>query len=313
MKKYSVLLVMLGAMLWGTDSLFRRPLTEALSPVTIVFLEHCVLCLVLVPVLYRAIAVVRHLSVKEWASLAFIAVGGSVAATSLFTLSIKYGNPSVTVLLQKTQPIMATFLACWLLKERPGRWFWLCLPPALCGAYLISTVDWRSGFALDAAPPMSVVSALGASALWGASTVFGRYAVARMPALTVTALRFVLALPVLAVMYLLQPAALQQLPQSMPAQTSVVVMALVPGLAALVIYYRGLQTTLASIASIAELAFPVTAVVANWLFLDIHLTAMQLLGGTILIMSVTILTWLNSRIEGVAVQPEPVSASAQGS
>jgi drug/metabolite transporter (DMT)-like permease len=308
MKRYSVLLVMLGAMLWGTDSLFRRPLTQDLSPVTIVFLEHCVLCVVLIPVLVRARAVVRQFNAREWTSLAFIAIGGSVAATSLFTLSIKYGNPSVTVLLQKTQPVLATLLACWLLKERPGRWFWLCLPAALCGAYLISISDWRAGFTLDAGPPMSIVSALGAAGLWGASTVFGRYVAARMPALTLTALRFLIALPVLAAMYLLQPAALRRLPLTVTSQTSVVVMALIPGLAALVIYYKGLQTTLASIASIAELAFPVTAIVANWFLLDIHLTTMQFLGGTILISSVTVLTWLNSQAENRAAR-RPRTAS----
>ena len=38
-------------------------------------------------------------------------------------------------------------------------------------------------------------------------------------------------------------------------------LALVPGLAALLIYYRGLQSTPAARATIAELAFPITAAV----------------------------------------------------
>ncbi|HYK90285.1 MAG TPA: DMT family transporter, partial [Acidobacteriota bacterium] len=230
MKKYSILLVILGSMLWGTDSLFRRPLTQELSPVTIVFLEHCVLCIVLIPVFLRAKSVVLHLAGREWLSLAFIAAGGSVAATSLFTFSIKYGNPSVTVLLQKTQPVLTILLARWLLRERPGRWFWYWVPPALCGAYLISNPDWRAGVAIQAGQMMSIIAALGASALWGASTVFGRFVAARLPALTLTGLRFLLALPVLAAAFYLQPVELQHLPSTFTSWAAVTAMALLPGL-----------------------------------------------------------------------------------
>ena len=72
-------------------------------------------------------------------------------------------------------------------------------------------------------------------------------------------------------------------------------MALIPGLAALLLYYAGLRSTKASLASIGELAFPVTAVIANWLLLDIRLTPSQLLGGIILVTSVTLLTLLQHR------------------
>ncbi len=282
-------------MLWGTDSLFRRPLTQELSPVTIVFLEHCILCLVTVPVLLRAKPVIAHLGARDWLSLVFIAVGGSVAATSLFTFSIKYGNPSVTVLLQKTQPVLTLLLARWLLGERPGKWLWYWMPPALCGAYLISAADWRAGLTLEADHLPSIAAALGASTLWGASTVFGRYVAARMPALILTGLRFFFALPVLAAMFWLQPTELRHLPATLPAWASVTAMALLPGLAALVLYYRGLQSTYASLASVGELAFPITAVTANWFLLDVHLAALQLFGGAILVTCVTALTYLNSR------------------
>src|SRR6266498_724118 len=133
-------------MLWGTDSLFRRPLSGELSPITIVLLEHCILSVVLLPFLLQGRKEMLHFSARDWISLAVIAVGGSVAATSLFTYSIKYGNPSVTVLLQKTQPIFTILLARIILRERPGAWFWRCLIPAIAGAYLLSAQDWRAGF-----------------------------------------------------------------------------------------------------------------------------------------------------------------------
>jgi drug/metabolite transporter (DMT)-like permease len=295
MNRYGILLVVLGAILWGTDSLFRRPLTQNLSPLTIVFLEHVILVLVMLPLLARERKELAKLTHKDWISLIFIAVGGSVIATSLFTFAIKYGNPSVTVLLQKTQPFFTIFLARWFLSERPGRWFWFLLAPTLCGAYFVATPDWRAGFSIDPRQPACLLAALGASLLWGASTVFGRYIVTRLPVLVLTGLRFALALPVLAVIYFFQGQDSRHLPATLHSMTSVVVMALIPGLVAMICYYRGLQTTIASLASIGELAFPVTAVATNWFILGIRLAPSQFAGGALLITSVTALTYLHGR------------------
>jgi len=292
MKKYGILLVVLGSILWGTDSLFRRPLTQHLSPVTIVFLEHAILVLVTLPLLARARKELARLNQRDWISLIFIAIGGSVGATSLFTFAIKYGNPSVTVLLQKTQPFFTVFLARWFLAEKPGKWFWILLPAALSGAYLVATPDWRAGFAIDARLSVCILAAIGASCLWGASTVFGRYIVAKLPVPVLTGLRFALALPVLTVLYLLQKQENRQLPTTLHLATAVAAMAIIPGLIALICYYKGLQSTLASFASFGELAFPLTAVATNWLVLGIGLAPSQTLGGLLLIASVSILTFL---------------------
>jgi drug/metabolite transporter, DME family len=294
-KRYGILFIVLGSMLWGTDTLFRRSLTTALSPVTIVLLEHCVLVLVTLPLVLREGARIRALVRSEWGALIGIAAGGSVIATSLFTYSIKYGNPTVAVLLQKTQPILTLAMARWLLGERPKGWLWPWVAPAIAGAYLVSVPDWREGFGPQPGQLLAVLAALGASLLWGASTVFGRYVANRLPAFALTGLRFTLALPILAVVWALEPAAARNLPEGADAWGSLVAMALVPGLAALVVYYRGLRSTPASIACMGELAFPLTAVATNWLVLGIGLTASQVFGGFVLVGSVTALTYLNAR------------------
>jgi drug/metabolite transporter (DMT)-like permease len=279
----SILLVILGALLWGTDSLFRRPLSRGLSPVTIVFLEHVILALVVLAVVVRGRTELRLLGRREWAALLVIAVGGSVLATSLFTYAIKYGNPSVTVLLQKTQPLFAIALARVVLNERPARRFWYWLAPALAGASLLSIPGGRTGLHFDVEQPAPLAAALGAAWLWGSCTVFGRFVVGRMSSVLLTSLRFVLALPVLALMYGLQPAESQTLPASASDVATLVGMALIPGLAALLLYYRGLRHTIASVASLGELAFPVTAVATNWFFLDVRLSGTQLLGAVLLL------------------------------
>jgi drug/metabolite transporter (DMT)-like permease len=295
LKKYSALLVVLGSALWGTDALFRRPLTGVLSPVTIVLLEHFVLSLVTLPVVTKLRREFLCLNRRDYASLLVIALGGSVAATVLFTFAMKYGNPTVVILLQKTQPLCTVLLARAILGERPAKWFWPWFMAAMAGSYLVSAPDWHAGLGQNPGHPMVVLSAIGAAVLWGSATVCGRYLVSKISTPFLTSLRFIFALPALAILYWLQPARQQGLPSGLSPICSVVAMALIPGLAALLLYYKGLQSTTATLASVCELAFPVTAVAVNWLVLDVRLSGGQFLGSSVLVASVTILACLNPR------------------
>lgn len=295
MKKNSALLVIGGSALWGTDALFRRPLTGFLSPVTIVLLEHCVLAVAVFPMLLACRAEFRRLKGRDYALLLFVALGGSVAATSLFTFAIKYGNPSAIVLLQKTQPLFTVLLARLILAERPARWFWPWFAAAIAGAYLISDPDWSGSLDLNPGHPAIVLSALGAAGLWGSATVCGRYLVSRISTPFLTALRCVLALPALLILYGLQPELQRALPSRLAPVAGITAMALVAGLAALLLYYKGLKSTSASMASVCELSFPITAVVLNWLVLKVSLSGMQLAGSAILVAAVTVMAFLNAR------------------
>ena len=63
---------------------------------------------------------------------------------------------------------------------------------------------------------------------------------------------------------------------------SLAALALVPGLLGLLAYYRGLQRTPASLAVIAELSFPATAILLNWLVLGARISPAQLAGFVLL-------------------------------
>jgi drug/metabolite transporter (DMT)-like permease len=73
----------------------------------------------------------------------------------------------------------------------------------------------------------------------------------------------------------------------------ILALALVPGLVALLLYYRGLRTTPAAAATLAELAFPFTALVVNAVAFDTVLTATQLAGAALLAGTVVALTFAN--------------------
>jgi drug/metabolite transporter (DMT)-like permease len=294
LNRYSALLVILGSALWGTDAVFRRPLTASLSPVTIVFLEHCVLALVTIPVVLKLRSQFQRLGKRDYAALLVIAIGGSVVASVLFTFAIKYGNPTAVILLQKTQPLFTVLLAYVVLGERPTRWFWPWFAVAMAGATLISLPDRHSGFPTIHELPATSLCAIGAAILWSSATVCGRYIVPIISTPFLTSLRFILALPALAILYALQAPQARRVPTDLYSVLTVIEMALIPGLLALFLYYKGLRSTTAWLASVCELASPITAIVVNWLVLNTMLSAIQFVGSALLVASVTIVVILNS-------------------
>lgn len=292
---FGVLLVALGAALWGTDGVLRVPLLEKMSPPAIVFAEHLALLLYSVPAVLIGRRAFRGFGAGQWGALLVIGWGGSALATLLFTAAFAVGNPTVAILLQKTQPVFAVVLASLLLRERPGPPYWASFAVAMVGAYLISFGDLRPFTELKPAELLTAVFALGAALLWGSSTVLGRFVLHDLPFHTLTGARLLLALPPLTVVVAFGSGFGGVAEGLSAAPANVVLLALLPGLLALLLYYRGLTATRASYATLAELAFPATAVVLNWAFLGVGVSANQALGFVLLWGSVLALGYLNAR------------------
>ena len=297
----SILLVAVGAAMWGTDGILRVPLLEVASPSQIVLLEHLVLLLYSVPAVVLGWRFFRGLGATQWVALLVIGWGGSALATLLFTTAFAVGNPTVVILLQKTQPLFAIALAAILLRERLGWAYWPCFAVAMVGAYLISFGDLGPFRVLTSADALAAALALGAALLWGSSTVLGRLVLKDLPFHALTGARLLLAVPLLAGIVVAQGAIGGLVSGFAAAPGRVVLLALIPGLLALLLYYRGLTGTRASYATLAELAFPATAVVLNWTFLGIGVSANQLLGFVLLWGAVFMLGYLNAK----APAPDP--------
>ncbi|CAN5902333.1 DMT family transporter [soil metagenome] len=280
-----VALVGLAAALWGTDGLFRRGLALELPAATVVAWEHAILVLLLTPFLARAWRTWRAMPARDRVAVAVIGFGASAIATTLFTLSFRYGDPVTPLLLQKLQPLVAVAGAHLLLGERLSPRYWWFLVGGLGGAWLITFAD-PTGITAPAA--VAGAFAVGAAVLWGLGTVLGRGLATHVPFAELTTLRFAFGLPAAAVMAVTidGPGALAV---SAGDLGPLVALALVPGLAGLLLYYRGLRTTPASAATIAELTFPVTAIALGALVFGTTLTLTQWLGVGLLVATITVL------------------------
>lgn len=288
------LFIALAAVLWSADALFRKPLTATLSALTIVFAEHLLAIVFVVPILLRSWAQVCVLRARQWWAVVFIGVAASALATVAFTASFSYVSPSVAILLQKTQPLVTFLLAFALLGERLPKRFWLWAALGLAGAYLVSFPEIFPRLALYQRGFYGVVLALSAAALWGGATVFGRFLLNDVAFPVVTALRFIVALPFLGLLLALNHglASFALTPRDLLFLTIIM---FGPGFGAMYLYYRGLKVTRASVSAVLELTWPLAAVVLNWIFLGDRLAWVQIMGGLLLIGAMARLTvWRSS-------------------
>jgi drug/metabolite transporter (DMT)-like permease len=296
--RFSVLLIAFAAVLWASDALFRNNLIGHLSASQIVVAEDGLITLFLVPVLVRSLPELSGLGWRAWVAVALIAAGAQALATLLFTQSFSYRIYAETFVLQQTQPLIALTLAWVVLGERRRPWFWALVAVALLGVYMVV-------FAYNPLDPLSALQhgrleaglfALGAAVLWAAGTVLGRYALGSLSFWAVTSLRFTLALPVLVLVVLAQYGlggfGHYTVSDFLP---NLLAIALVPGLLALLIYYRALSRTPASLSTIAEMALPVTATfIAAWQFHQ-PVYAAQIVGTALLIAVIILLNVTKDR------------------
>ncbi|OLC19100.1 MAG: hypothetical protein AUH27_06715 [Chloroflexi bacterium 13_1_40CM_66_19] len=300
----------MAAALWAFDAYFRPGLTKQLSSGQIVLVEDLLISICLVPVLIANGASLRRLSGRRWLALAAIAIGPQAVATVLFTKAIGYSfaNPAApnfdvlheVYLLYLLQPIFGIAFARIFLGERRKRSFWPLAAIALVGVYLIvfaddPTAPWQIR------NPELVAGALvlGAVIMWAGGTVLGRYALQDVSFPVTTSMRFVLALPVLLVIVLVDKGGAAFSGYSVSQLPSFLGIVLVPGLVAMLLYYLALSNTPASLATIAELGYPLA------LFLIFSLPApvgqaaplrpIELFGAVLLVVSVVTLNFLKTR------------------
>ena len=306
------ILVFVAAMLWASDAPFRLHLTQSLAPNFIVFGEHFFDCLVAVPILFFNWSDIKKLTWREWLAVAFVAIGGSALASVFFTEAFLYVNPSVAIVLQKIQPLIAILLAWAFLGEKLHPRFWLWTIVALFGAYLVSFPNFiPQTYAGETFNPNlhGALLALLAATLWGASTVFGKYALRKAAFQTMTGLRFVVAFVFLGFLNAWQHTFPVFSTLTLTDYLFIFIIALTSGVFSLYLYYYGLQFTRASIATIAELGFPLAAVFVNAYFIPgnwapgtfLGLFTGQWIGTLLLLFAMLMLSRVNWQEETIIV------------
>ncbi len=280
--------IILAAFLWSLDGFLRQSL-YTLPATLIVWLEHLLGFIVVLPFIFKFKKDLKLIDRQTWFSIGWVVIWGGILGTFFYTKAlglVNYIDLSVVVLLQKFQPVFAITLALVVLREKPkaSYWFWSLL--ALVGGYLVTFKDLIINFHGGLNEIYAAGLALLAAFAWGSSTVFGRRALEIVNYKLLTALRFGLtALVLLPIIFINQ--AVSSLPVVSSEQWfKLMIIVFSTGLVAVIIYYAGLRSTRASIATICEMFWPVSAVILDYTINKTILTPTQILGALILLLAI---------------------------
>lgn len=142
-----------------------------------------------------------------------------------------------------------------------------------------------------------------AAVMWGSTTAFSRVILLARSNTLVAGLRFLLTAP-LALVAVFALKAVPSLENISAIQLgTLVAIAVSTGMAALWIYYRGLATTRVAVSAIVELAFPLTAVLIDFLLYHTTLEWSQYVAAAVLLFAMYRVSQGNARratIEGLA-------------
>ena len=295
--KISALWVAGAALLWGMDSIVRFPAAREMNPLVVVFLEHLIGLMILLPWAWA-----RHgQELKLWRRqdllpLLLVGLGGGALAGVVYTESVKCIGPSSATLFLMLQPLLVVGLAYQFLKEHRGNSkFVYGAAWVIMNAVLIAFPDFNFGFRVvdDVVFLRGVLYGFLAMLLWSISTVAGKALLARYSAVMTATLRWATALGGIGVVL-----ALRKLTgiddgwghlASAQVWGSLFIMGTILGAIPMVIYYKGLQRIPASLATFIELLYPVAGVFIPAVVAGVELSPIQMVGAVSLLASMSFL------------------------
>lgn len=307
------LLIILAAVLWGIDGIIRRSLFS-LPSITIVFYEHLFGAAIILPFfIYSARS--EKMNRREWLSIIWVALLSGLLGTLFFTSALARTNFisfSVVFLLQKLQPIFAVLAGVAVLRERLNKKFLFWAVIALLAAYFTTFPGGKVNLTTGEGTLSAALLALGAAIAWGSSTAFSRLVLLRHSQTYVTGARFLITTG-LALLFVLVMGQATSLTAPAPSQYGrFLLIAISTGMIALWLYYRGLKFTQTKIATLLELAFPLTGVIIDMVIYKNTLAPSQYLAGLVLIWTIQKISSLNREVAGHTYRLRTVSGHGRG-
>lgn len=281
--------VVIAASLWAVDGIVLRPSLYSLPVPLVVLVESAIVAILLTPFFIKRFSSLKSLQTKDWIAFAGVALLGGAVGTMAITKALFYVNfvnLSVVILLQKLQPVFAIALATIFLKEKLPKEFFLWAGLAIIGAYFMTFGLSAPNFSTGDKTTIAALFALLAAFSFSSSTVLSKRALRNVDYEMGTYLRFLFS----AIIMLIIASTTGDISNLNEITTKQIVIFLIiaftTGGAAIFLYYYGLKRISASVASICELAFPLTAVVLEYFVHGNILSPIQWIGAAVLLMSI---------------------------
>ena len=281
--------IIIAALLWAFDGLIRQYL-YTLPPITIIFFEHLIGLLILLPFVFKYVLKTK-LSSREWWLVVLVSVLSGLLGTLWFTTAlgkVHFISISVVFLLQKLQPIFAISTASIFLKEKLDKRYikWALL--AMISAYFVTFPNGYVNLSTGEGTVIAALYALGAAFAWGSSTTFSKMLLGKVDFKVSTFYRFLFTL-IIALPFVLLYGQTASGSLALPSSSQFGLLALIAlstGMVALLIYYKGLAKTPVHISTILELTFPFVAILLDFIVNGTVLTLLQWIYAFVLVYSI---------------------------
>jgi len=294
--KFAPLFVIVAASLWGVDSIVLRPHLYTLPVPLVVFLESLIVAILLIPILFKRFSDLKNLKGLDLLAFGGVALFGGAIGTMAITKAlfyVNYVNLSVVVLIQKLQPVFALILAAILLKERLPKVFFIWAGIAVVGAFFMTFGTKIPNIDTGDKTFVASLFALLAAFSFGFSTVLSKRALKNVTYELGTYLRFVIT-TILMIIIIGVTGDISAIGEVTDNQWIIFfIIAFTSGGLAIFLYYYGLKRISASVATIAELSFPLTAILLEYLIHDNILDWLQWIGAIMLIYSIIQVSRIN--------------------
>jgi drug/metabolite transporter (DMT)-like permease len=289
MGRFAPLFVIIAAALWGVDGIILRPALYGLSVPLVVLIQSAIVAFLLSPIFIKDFPKLKSLDVKDWMAFFGVALFGEAIGTMAITKALFYVNfvnLSVVILIQKLQPVFALTLAALMLKEKLPKVFFIWAILAVLGAYLMTFGMTLPNFLTSDKTAYAAILSAVAALSFSSSTVFSKRALRNVGFKMGTYLRFLLSSLIMIIIVGIVGDFSLVVNVSMDQWIRFLQIAFTTGGAAIFLYYYGLRRITASVATICELAFPLTAIVLDYFVRGSILSPLQWLGVLILIFSI---------------------------
>ena len=284
-----VIFISIASILWGLDGVVFTPRLSNLNVVFVVFILHALPFLLMNLFLYKRYKDLHKFTRVTFFSLLAVSVFGGAVGTiaivkALFIVNFK--QLSVVVLLQKLQPVFAIVLASIVLHEKLSKHFLFWASLAIVSGYFLTFGLCLPDIHGDATNIKAVLLSILAAFSFGSSTVFSKNLLNKVDFVSATFFRygmvFLLMLPVI-----LFGGFYNNFSQVTDTNwLFIILISLTTGSGAILLYYYGLKYVRASISTISELFFPISAIFFDYLINGNLLSPVQWVSAAFMIFAI---------------------------
>lgn len=286
MSKYRVwLLLVLCNLFWAGNYVFGKFVVAEMTPINITFTRWLLASAILLAIAHFVEKPEWNTVLKEWPSLAGLAIFGIVGYNSLLYYSLNFTSPTNAALVNSLNPGMIAVASAIYLREKISRIQGLGILVSLLGVFIIMTngnllqifvTHYNKG---DLLMIIAIIA-------WTFYSIISRI-LTSIPPITATAVSGLIAVIIMAPVVIIQGIDITNI--SAVAVTGIAYITIFPTICSFIFWNMGVRAIGAGKAGVFLNLNPVFTAIISWIIGE-KITAVQVLGGLLVFLGVYITT-----------------------